>query len=81
MRRYRIPIVKEEAEVDQRCPHCERPSGHMHEREERAVIEAGIGHEPADAVRVVWAEPDLPAGGLKTPARKESRGATAFHEE
>ncbi|MCS6805054.1 MAG: hypothetical protein NZ823_07915, partial [Blastocatellia bacterium] len=43
MRRYIIPIVKEEAQVDRRCPTCQRASGHIHQREERGVVDIRLG--------------------------------------
>ncbi|MCS6803744.1 MAG: hypothetical protein NZ823_01200 [Blastocatellia bacterium] len=43
MQRYIIPIVKEEAQVDRRCPTCQRESGHIHQREERGVVDIRLG--------------------------------------
>ncbi|MCS7157909.1 MAG: hypothetical protein N0A16_09290 [Blastocatellia bacterium] len=43
MRRYILPMVKEEAPVDRGCPICRRESGHIHERAKREVVDIRLG--------------------------------------
>jgi len=75
MRRYIIPSLKDSSQPDRLCPHCNTPTGRIHQRRLLSVVDTRIGsvtklRMQCSACRLTWTcQPD----GLKAHFQRSQR--------